>query len=316
MRLLPAFAWLLAVPAAALVAASAGAQVVDSPGMDRAAPARTQTRTAEPVAEAAPPASGSVRRSQPVWEAGIGFTALRLPDYRGAGRTRNYLLPLPYLVYRGPWLSVDRDGLRAELLDKGRLELDISVNLSVPVRSDGNPARAGMPDLRSALEIGPQLRRRLWDSADRRARLRLELPLRYAFALDSSLQDVGFVFHPQLDLSTRDLFGMAGWNGSMVVGPIFATARHHRYFYSVAPEYATAARPAYDVGSGYSGTQLTISMSKRFSRYWIGGFVRADWLAGATFADSPLVERRTSISAGLGVSWIFAESAARVMRRD
>lgn len=256
------------------------------------------------------------RRSQPVWEAGIGLTALSLPDYRGAGRTRGYLLPLPYLVYRGPWLSVDRGGLRAELLDKGRLELDFSVNLSVPVRSDGNEARAGMPDLRPALELGPQLRARVWDSADRRARLRFELPLRYAFALDSSLRDVGFVFHPRLDLSVRAPFGLAGWNGSMVVGPMFATRRHHAYFYSVAPEYATATRPAYDAGSGYSGTQLTLTMSKRFPSYWIGAFLRADWLDGAAFVDSPLVERRTSFSAGIGISWILAESAARVVRRD
>ena len=269
-----------------------------------------------PVADRGSGSGSSERRAQPVWEAGIGFTALRLPDYRGAGRTRGYLLPLPYLVYRGPWLSVDRGGLRAELLDRGRLELDFSVNLSVPVRSDGNPAREGMPNLRPALEIGPQLRTRLWDSADRRSRLRLELPLRYAFALDSSLRDVGFVFHPRLDLSARDVFGMTGWNGSVVVGPMFATSRHHRYFYSVAPQYATAARPAYDVGSGYSGTQLTLTMSKRFPKYWIGGFVRADWLDGATFADSPLVERRTSVSAGIGITWIIAESAARVMRRD
>jgi outer membrane scaffolding protein for murein synthesis (MipA/OmpV family) len=255
-------------------------------------------------------------RSQPVWELGLGLTALSLPDYRGAGRTRGYLLPLPYLVYRGPLLSLERGGLRAELLDKGRLELDFSVNLSVPVRSDGNAAREGMPSLRPALEIGPQLRTSLWDSADGRSRLRLELPLRYAFAVSSSARDVGFVFHPRLDLSVRDVFGNAGWHGGMVVGPMFATGRYHRYFYTVAPQYATATRPAYDASGGYSGMQLTLSLTKRFPKYWIGGFVRADWLGGAVFADSPLVERRTSVSAGIGISWILAESAARVMRRD
>ncbi len=315
MRSLPAFAaWRVGMAAIAFVALPAAAQMTESPAASPASTGRRGPAASAPYVGTPPP--GSARRAQPVWEAGLGFTALSLPDYRGAGRTRGYLLPLPYLVYRGPWVSVDRGGLRAELLDKGRLELDFSVNLSVPVRSDGNPARQGMPDLRPALEIGPQLRTRLWDSADRRARLRLELPLRYAFALDSSLHDVGFIFHPRLDFSVRDAFGVPGLNGSMVVGPMFATARHHRYFYSVAPEYATSARPAYDVGSGYSGTQLTLTMSKRFSRYWIGGFVRADWLGAATFVDSPLVERRTSVSAGIGITWIFAESAARIMRRD
>src|SRR5690606_23663252 len=254
----------------------------------------------EPVTAAVP-----VRRAvtQPVWEAGVGVTALRLPDYRGADRSRSYLLPLPYLVYRSPWLSVDRGGLKAELLEQGRLELDFSVNLSVPVRSDGNPARAGMPDLRPSLELGPQLLADLWDSADGRSKLQLQLPLRYAFALSSSTRDAGFIFHPRLGLDVRDFAGFRGLNAGLVIGPMFATARQHEYFYTVDPQFATPARPAYEASGGYSGTQLTLALSKRFPGYWFGGFVRADWLDGAVFTDSPLVRRKSSVAAGVAVSW-------------
>ena len=265
-----------------------------------------------------PAARADARRTgqQPVWEAGVGATVLSLPDYRGSDKSRGYLLPVPYLVYRGPRFSVDRGGLKAELLEKGRLELDFSVDLSVAVRSDGNSARAGMPNLRPALEVGPQLLADLWDSSDGRAKLQLRLPLRYAFALSTDTRDAGFVFHPRLGLDIRDFAGYQGLNAGLVAGPMFATARHHDYFYTVDPQYATDTRPAYQARGGYSGMQLTMSLSKRFPKYWFGAFVRADWLNGATFEDSPLVTQNTTVGAGFVISWIFAESADRVVRRD
>jgi MipA family protein len=268
-------------------------------------------------AEQVPARSDALRaRLQPVWEAGLGATLLTLPDYRGSDKSREYLLPLPYLVYRGPFFSVDRGGLKAELLDNGRLELDFSVNLSVPVRSDNNSARAGMPSLRPAVEIGPQLIANLWKASDDRAKLQLQLPLRYAFALSSDTRDAGFVFHPRLGLDVRDFAGFRGLNAGMILGPMFATKRQHDYFYTVDPLYATAGRPAYQASGGYSGMQLAMSLSKRFPAYWFGAFVRADWLQGAVFRDSPLVGRETTVAAGVAISWIFATSADRVARRD
>lgn len=269
-----------------------------------------------PAQAGARPGSLNRTRSQPVWEAGLGLTALSLPDYRGADKSRGYLLPLPYLVYRGPHVSVDRGGLKAELLDQGRLELDFSVNFSVPVRSDGNPARAGMPNLRPALEIGPQLLADLWNSADGRRSLQLQLPLRFAFALSTGTRDAGFIFHPRLSLDVRDFAGNPGWYAGVIAGPLFATARQHDYFYTVTPQYATATRPAYEAGGGYSGMQVTMALSKRFARHWLGAFLRADWVGGAAFADSPLVQQKTTVAAGVAFTWIFSQSAERVARRD
>jgi outer membrane protein len=304
-----------------LVGEPAWAQAaVPSTTQPGALPAPDAEAPAEPAAASAaePERFGAGRRtrSRPVWEAGLGATALTLPDYRGSDTSRSYLLPLPYLVYRGPWFSVDRGGLKAELLDRGRLELDFSVNLSVPVRSDGNSARAGMPSLRPALEVGPQLLADLWQSSGGKAKLQLQLPLRFAFALSSSTRDAGFIFHPRLGLDVRDFAGYPGLNAGLVVGPMFATARQHEYFYTVDPQYATAARPAYEASGGYSGMQLTLALSKRFPNYWFGGFVRADWLEGAAFDDSPLVRRKASVAAGIAFSYIFAVSADRVTRRE
>ncbi len=57
-------------------------------------------------------ATHCMAREEPLWEAGIGATALDFPHYRGSGQSRGYLLPFPYLVYRGDALKADRNGLR------------------------------------------------------------------------------------------------------------------------------------------------------------------------------------------------------------
>ena len=54
---------------------------------------------------AAAPALAELR---PEWEFGLGATGLTLPDYRGSDESRDYLLPFPYLIYRGEHLRVDR----------------------------------------------------------------------------------------------------------------------------------------------------------------------------------------------------------------
>ena len=82
---------------------------------------------------------------------------------------------------------------------------------------------------------------------------------------------------------------MPGWNLGLFASPAYGDARIHRYFYSVAPAYATPSRPAYDAQAGYNGMEFLAAVSKRFPRFWVGGFVRYDTLAGATFVDSPLV---------------------------
>jgi MipA family protein len=93
-----------------------------------------------------------------LWEAGLGVAPITFPDYRGADEQSNFVLPLPYFVYRGERLKVDRNGPRGILFDTKRLQLDLSLNASIPVESDDNEARRGMPDIDPTLEIGPVLK--------------------------------------------------------------------------------------------------------------------------------------------------------------
>ena len=253
---------------------------------------------------------------KPLWEFGLGVGAVSFPDYRGSDRQRLHPVPIPYLVYRGDFFKADRDGVRGVFFDSDRVELNVSLAASVPVDSDGNEARRGMPDLKPTIEVGPSLDVTLWRSDDRRAKLDLRLPLRWATLVQGSPRDVGLVFSPRVNLDVRDPFGYDGWNLGLLTGPIYADARNNAYFYDVSPAYATATRPAYASESGYGGTQFIGALSKRYPRYWVGAFVRYDTLKGAVFEDSPLVRRDSAWAAGFGIAWMLGESSQRVPADD
>jgi outer membrane protein len=246
----------------------------------------------------------------PLWELGAGIGAFALPDYRGSEQGRGYVLPVPYAVYRGKFLKADRHGIRGELFDSERLELNVSVSASLPVDSTRNAARAGMPDLRPSLELGPSLEITLWRSEGRL--LELRLPVRAAFTLESSPRAIGWVATPNLNLDLPGRGALAGWNFGLLAGPVYGSRRQHEYFYGVAPQFATPARPAYEAPGGYAGLQFLAAASRRFKGFWVGAFVRADTLRGAAFEASPLVKRDSYFAAGAGIAWVLGTSRERV----
>ena len=89
---------------------------------------------------------------------------------------------------------------------------------------------------------------------------------------------------------------------------IYSDRRYHGYFYDVAPQYATPARPAYTASGGYAGTQFIMALSKRHEGYWTGAFMKWDSLKGAVFADSPLVKSKQYFTIGFAITWIFDKS--------
>jgi outer membrane scaffolding protein for murein synthesis (MipA/OmpV family) len=269
------------------------------------------------IAVALPLATRAEQR--PLWELGLGVTGLHLPDYRGADQGRGYVFPLPYAVYRGERFKVDREGIRGIFFDLDRVELNVSVFGTPPVDSGDNRAREGMPDLDATLEAGPVLEVTL--ARDRKIdytyRLRFRLPARAAFATDVvHWRYIGWVFYPHLELDLRPEFLGGRWNAGFSAGPLYATRQFNDYFYSVAPQFATPDRPAYQAPGGYSGWTGFATISRRFDKFWVGAYVRYDTLGGATFESSPLVKRDYAVSAGVGIAWVLAESREIVETED
>ena len=252
----------------------------------------------------------SVRADQPLWEGGVGLGVLRLPHYRGSDQSHTWVLPVPYFVYRGDLLRADRDGARARLFNADRFDLDVSVAATAPTRSEDNRAREGMPDLAPTVEIGPNLnytlsRGDLW-------KLQARLPVRAAFTLESGPDMIGWMATPNLNLDLR----VHGWNVGLLTGPVFGTRRINGYFFDVAPEFATADRPAYRAPGGYAGWRLLSAVSRRIGEFWVGGFLTGDSVRGARFDDSPLVRKNDTLAFGVALSWVFSESSQRVPDED
>ncbi|QRM18208.1 MipA/OmpV family protein [Dechloromonas sp. TW-R-39-2] len=262
--------------------------------------------------------SGAMQAAEekPLWEIGAGVAAFSFPSYRGSDQTNNFLMPVPHFTYHGDFLKADRHGIRGSFFDSDRLDLTLSVALSPPVSSKDITARAGMSDLKGTFEIGPEMDVTFWRSDNKARFIKLLMPLRAAITVEGSPKEIGWVFHPKLNMDITDLPGMPGWNLGMLAGPLFGDQKQHAYYYSVDPRYATAGRPAYEAKAGYAGMQYLLALSKRFPGYWLGGFVRYDNLGGSVFEDSPLVRQKDYVAAGAAITWVLGESSTRVRVND
>lgn len=253
-------------------------------------------------------------QDKPLWEFGLGAGFLHVPDYRGSAYSATYVAPIPYLIYRGRLLQVDREGLHGDIFKTERVKLDWSAAAGIPSKSRDDGPRAGMPDLDATVEAGPSLEILLHRDETNQREWSLRLPLRAVAATDlRHTKGAGWVFAPSLHLDMKRIG--AGWEGSLAFGPMYATEAYHDYYYEVVPGFVTATRPAYDAKGGYSGSRMTAILSRRFDGFWVGGFARYDTLSGASFADSPLVKKKESFMIGIGMAWVYSESSRRVPAR-
>jgi outer membrane scaffolding protein for murein synthesis (MipA/OmpV family) len=255
----------------------------------------------------------AICEEKPLWELGVGLGLLQMPDYRGSDENRLYILPYPYVIYRGDILKVEEQNISGQIFKTDRILLDFSGYGAVPVKSSNNSARTNMQDLDPTFELGPSLTIKLRESKEDKYKLDLSLPVRAFFSTDfSSVSHEGWMFSPRINFMKDDLIPDTGLNMGISVGPIFADSGYHAYFYTVEPAYATAARPAYSAGGGYSGSTLTLGLDKSYKQFIFFAFVSAEFLQGASFENSPLVKRETSFMSGVSIAWIFFKSAENV----
>jgi len=247
---------------------------------------------------------------EPLWEVGLGIGVLGYDDYRGANSSHVFPVPVPYVLYNGPIWRADLEGVRGRLFNRPWVELNLSFDESLPVSNDRT--RSGMPELKPTIELGASLDFHVWRSEDSRIKLDFKVPLREAFTFQSPPLAIGWTLTPGFKLTSADPLGRAGWKAGFYLGPLFADRHYNDYFYSVAPQNATASRPAYEAAGGYAGTQFIADLSKRYPKVWVAGFVRYDTLAGAVFEDSPLVQREHYWSAGIVIAWMIGRSSHMV----
>ena len=250
--------------------------------------------------------------AQPRWELGLGAGAMSFPPWPGSSHRNEFIAPAPYVVYRGERFLADRSGLRALLFDSDTVSLRLSLQASPPPDDDGDIAREGMDGLDPVAEFGPELRWRLWQADARDLQLQLRLPLRSAWSVSSNgVDSIGYVSNPALALDLHE----NGWKFGIGAGPVFGSTDYHDYFYGVTPRHAMPTRAAYDAEAGFGGMQLSTTLTRRKGRLWAGLYLRANWLEGATFEDSPLVRSRTALTGGVAFAWVFATSQTLVDTR-
>ena len=254
-------------------------------------------------------AQGDLERNLPLWEFGLGAAGLSTPSYPGADERENRLLVFPNIVYRGEILRADRSGINARLFSSDRAEFDIGFAGALPSDSDDVDERAGMPDLGPLLEFGPRLKLRLADLGNNR-RLRAEFPLRAVIEARGGLHARGATFEPRLAYEMAGGRGL--WTLETNLSVVLGDRRINRHFYEVAPQYATATRPAYAADSGLIMTRLGLFGSRRIDQdVRVFGYLRFESYKGAANRDSPLHVKDSGVSGGVGVMWTFKRSAAR-----
>lgn len=236
------------------------------------------------------------------WEWGVGLGLVTGPDYRGSKETRDFVSPFPYFVYRGKIFRSDREGVRGQFIDTDRLSLNVSLSAHISPEADENKLRRslGLGELGSSLEIGPALGVRLW--GDKSHGMSVILPLRSVIMIggdDTGYQ--GMTFHPHLIYTNQ--FGQ--WGFAVRSGVSFATNDYHRYYYDIPAELGTTEYSAYSADGGYSGMTNQVSISRMIGNVRAAAFVRHDYLGGASFEDSPLVETKSSVRGGLAFIWAF-----------
>jgi MipA family protein len=231
-------------------------------------------------------------------ELGVGVGVLSYPDYIGSKSQNIGVSPYPFVVLKYKNLTIDRNGIQQNIFHVNGLSVKISGGGMLPSKSSG--AREGMEDLDATFELGPTLEYKIYeqDGLD----LYLTLPVRAVFSTDlKSIDYVGVVSDPTLKLNWK----LEKFNLDFAMGPVWADANYHDYYYGVATQYVTPQRGYYKTKGGYSGFASSIGISKRVDSFWMGAFVKYYDLHGVVYDDSPLLETNHAVFGGAAVAYIF-----------
>lgn len=242
----------------------------------------------------------------PTIELGVGLGGQHLNDYRGSKEAQTTVLPLPFGVYRGNLFKADRGGVRTDLFATPRFELNLSAAVALSSGDDDNSLRRDMPELGSMFEFGPSFNINLTGD-DFRQGWMFRIPLRAAFSLGGDGDGYeGYIFNPKLTYRHPDFY--KGWSTRVNIAGLYGSESFHDYYYTVDTPFVTADRPYYKAKAGYSGAYGKVSFTRYRDKWYYGISFRYDYLNGAVFEDSPLVETNGYYAISFGISRVLWQS--------
>ena len=240
---------------------------------------------------------------KPTWEVGLALGGQYLADYRGSSSYNARVLPVPFFIYRGNRIKLDRRGLRGDLLDSKAWEVNISGEVSLAGGQEENALRSGMIQLDPTFEVGPSFNIALDGNVKDDGWL-LRLPVRTVFAAGpnvNGVEYVGYLFNPKITYENDP--GGDAWRFRTSLGFSYGSELYHDYYYQVDSAFVSEARPFFNAKAGYSGSYFKAGVSKRSASWRYGVSIRYDNISGTDFSESPLVETDHYFS----VSFILAK---------
>ena len=247
----------------------------------------------------------------PLYEVGLAGAVFYLQDYPAADQGRLRALALPYVYYRGKVLRADDEGgIRGKVMEKDRIEFDLSASAAFPANSEDNKARGGMPDLDWIGEVGPRLRVHIME--DENVQLDFNMPVRYVFSTDfTRMDDRGYLFQPQLALHVENVW-QEEWDLTFLFSAQFASDQLMDYFYEVPAEFATPERPSFQAKGGLLGNNLVVGVSREVKpKFTVFCGIKVDYYGLSVNRRSPLFKDPWNSAFAVGFSYQMYESVER-----
>ena len=268
-------------------------------------PAAPESASQAAPSSAAPAKSGAATEVKPLWELGLFALAGSQQAYPGSALRVHPRLALPFVIYRGPLLRADEEGMGLHTQLAPNVDIDLGLAAAFGSNASQSAVRRGMANIGTLVEFGPRLRVALGDLSGH-YRWRFSLPVRGVFDLNHRLAARGISAEPELGWS-RHTAADNTYRAS--VAAVLGNRNLANTFYGVGPADVTPSRATYTARPGLVAWRLSSSAGLALSRDWtLIGFARWDSLNGAANRASPLVERSGGATFGVGVSWTALRS--------
>jgi MipA family protein len=246
--------------------------------------------------------SGLFTTDQPAtdsWRYSLGAGVVNMPTFPGASGTETNAVPLIGASYGRYFIGMNPDAgellsLGAYLLrdDRWRIGAALAYDFIEPRKESDDPRLRGLGDI------------------DRTAHAELFAIYSIGWAeIRGGVQtDIGG--KDRGTSATLDAIGRYQATPELLLtagpGLTWGSSDYNSTYFGVDEvQSALSGLPRYSAGSGLNTLRFSLGASYRLTTHWrVGGDITASWLQGGS-ADSPIVEKKTQMSYGVFVNYLF-----------